>query len=120
MLGWLTKLVLLFAVLGVLLFDGIAIAVNNMTAQDEANIAAQAAAESYKSTHDLQAAYSAAVAAVAGKNEKVLPRSFVIATDGSVHLVLRRETTTLVTHYFGALQKYERAEVSGEATAPPS
>jgi hypothetical protein len=119
-LGWLTKLVLLFAMLGVLLFDGIAIAVNNMTAQDEANMAAQAAADTYKATHDLQAAYSAAVAAVADKNEKVLTRSFVIAADGSVHLVLRRETTTLVMHHIGALQKYERAEASGEAAAPPS
>ena len=119
-LGWLTKLVLLFAVLGLLLFDGIAIGVNNITAQDDANSAAQAAADNYKTTHDLQAAYSAAVAAAADSNEKVLPRSFVIATDGSVHLVLRRETTTLVLHHIGALQKYERVEVSGEASAPPS
>lgn len=119
-LGWLTKLVLLFAVLGLLLFDGIAIGVNNVTAQDDANLAAQAAAEAYKNTHDLQAAYSAAVAAVAADNEKVLPRSFVIAADGSVHLVLQRETRTLVLHYVKALRKYERVQVSGEAAAPPS
>jgi hypothetical protein len=119
-LGWLTKLVVLFAVVGVLLFDGIAIAVNNVTAQDEANTAAQAAADSYKSTHDVQAAYSAAVAAAADDNEKVLPRSFVINPDGSVNLVLRRETRTLVLHHVGALRKYERVDASGEAAAPPS
>jgi hypothetical protein len=119
-LGWLTKLVLLFAVLGVLLFDGIAIGVNNVKAQDDANQAAQAAADTYKTTHDLQAAYTAAVAAAANGNEKVLPRSFVIAADGSVHLVLRRDTTTLLVKYVGALKKYERVEVSGEAAAPPS
>jgi hypothetical protein len=119
-LGWLTKLVVLFAVVGVLLFDGIAIAVNNVTAQDEANLAAQAAADSYKSTHDLQAAFTAAVAAASDDNEKVLPRSFVINPDGSVHLVLRRETRTLVLHHVGAFQKYERVDASGEAAPPPS
>jgi hypothetical protein len=119
-LGWLTKLVVLFAVLGLMLFDGIAVAVNNVNAQDDANMAAQAAADVYARTHDLQAAYTAAVAATADNDEKVLPRSFVIGSDGSVQLVLRRETTTLALHYFGALKKYERAEANGKADAPIS
>jgi hypothetical protein len=118
-LGWLTKLVVLFAVLGVLLFDLIAVAVNNVTAQDEANLAAQAAADAYHANPDIQVAYQAAVDAVADGGELVLPRTFVIDPDGTVHLVLRRDTRTLVLHHVGALRKYERVEASGEAAPPP-
>jgi hypothetical protein len=118
-LGWLTKLVVVLALGGVVAFDGIAVAVNNVTAQDDANAAAEAGAATYRGTHDLQASYAAAVAAVTNGNERVLPREFRIDPDGSVHLVLRRETRTLLMHHVGALRQYEHTDAHGDASPPP-
>ena len=118
-LGWLTKLVVLLAVLGVLAFDGIAITVNNVTAEDDANTVARAAADAYHTTHDVQAAYNAALEAVPNSRDSLLPRRFSIDPDGTVHLVLRRETRTLVVHHISALRHYEITDADGDATPLP-
>jgi hypothetical protein len=114
-LGWLTKLMVVLLLSGVVLFDFVSVGVARMSASDDANTAAQAAASEWVHSHDVQTAYDAAVAVISSPAEHVLIRGFSIATDGSVHLLLRRDVTTLVAYRIGPLKKYTVVTTQGEA-----
>ena len=114
-LGWLTKLTVTLLLFGVVLFDSVSIGVARMSAADDANNAASAAASEWQATHDVQAAFNAASAAITNSNEKLLTRGFTVSPDGTVHLFLRRSATTLVLYRIGALKKYGTITATGEA-----
>lgn len=116
-LGWLTKVVVVLALAGLVVFDTMAVAVAHVSAQDDANTAAMAASDVWhaqRGQHDLQAAYNAAAGAVEGKGESVLTAGFTIDPDGTVHLRLRKQATTLMLYRLGGLKKYATVTVSGE------
>jgi hypothetical protein len=117
-LGWLTKLMVVMLLVGVVLFDFVAVGVSRMSATDDANTAAQAASQEWEHSHSVQLAFNAAVEAISNPSERVLVRGFSISADGSSHLLLRRETTTLVAYRIGALKKYTTVIAHGEASAP--
>jgi hypothetical protein len=117
-IGWLTKIVVVMAVAGVVLFDSGSIGVARLDAEDDANGAAQSAGFEWRDSHDLQAAYEAAVGSLASPDETILTRGFTIDPDGTVHLVLRRNVPTLVTHRIGPLKSLTVVRVAGEATPP--
>jgi hypothetical protein len=117
-LGWLTKLMVVLLLVGVVLFDFVSVGVARMSATDDANTAAEAASSEWIHTHDVQLAYNAAVEAVTNPAEHVLTRGFTISPDGSTHLLLTREATTLVAYRIGPLKKYTKVTATGEATAP--
>jgi hypothetical protein len=112
-LGWLGKLVIGFAVLGLIAFDGINIVVSNFGAADDASTAANAAADTYKVTHDINAAYQAAVKSVAGNGDTIETKTFVINPDGSVSLYVDRNPTTLWMHRIGPLKSWTHVRESG-------
>jgi hypothetical protein len=114
--GWLTRLVILFAVLGVVAFDGFTLMVSNFGAADDAGVAASAAADSFKATNDVQAAYGAAVSAVAGKGDTVETKTFTIDQGGKVTLTIDRAPTTLWMHRIGPLKKWTLVHQSGDGT----
>jgi hypothetical protein len=114
-LGWLTKLMAVLLLSGVVLFDFVSVGVARMSASDDANTAAQAASSEWNHTHSVQAAYDAAVQAISSPAEHVLVRGFQIAPDGSVQLLLRRDVTTLVAYRIGPLKKYTTVLAHGEA-----
>jgi hypothetical protein len=113
--GWLTKLTVVLAVLGVLLFDASALLVGRVTVADHADNAAQAAADSWRQQHSYQAALSAAQGAAS--SDEVVPDSLVISPDGSTTLALHREVSTLVLRHVPQLA--DLAEVTGTGTARP-
>ncbi|MGB8652163.1 MAG: hypothetical protein WCD35_16045 [Mycobacteriales bacterium] len=115
-LGWLTKLAASLALVGLLAFDGIALVTTNFTAADQATTAASAAADAYKSTHDVQQAYNAATAAVAADGDTIETKTFRVDPDGHITLVLHRTATTLWMHRIGALKKYTEITQTGEGT----
>jgi hypothetical protein len=117
-LGWLTKLMVVMLLVGVVLFDFVAVGVSRMSATDDANTAAQAAGQEWEHSHNVQLAYNAAVQAISNPSERVLVRGFSISADGSAHLLLRRETTTLLAYRIGPLKKYTTVTAHGEASAP--
>ena len=100
-LGWLTKLVAVLAVLGVLGFDAISLGAARFQAEDHAQLAARAAAESYRTGKDLQAAYDAAVAQVLEYGDTIDPQTFTVAPDGTVTLTLQRVASTMVVERIG-------------------
>lgn len=117
-LGWLTKLIVVIAIVGVALFDTLSIAAARLGASDDANTAAEAAVTSYHTSHNVQVAYQAAVDTLPSDSESLPPQQFVVEPDGSVNLVLVRTTTTLVAHRIGPLKKYAAVSVHGVATQP--
>jgi hypothetical protein len=112
-LGWLTKLVVVLAVLGVIAFDGISLVQARFQAADRATTAAAAAADEYHVSHDVQRAYNAAFATVHGE-DTIETTTFKVATDGTVTLRLHHVATTLVLHRIGAIKGWADAVETGE------
>ncbi len=97
-LGWLTKLVVVVTVLGVLALDGFAWASARVGAEDSAEQAGRAAVSSWEQTKNLQSAYDAALAEVVDSGDTIDAKGFTAAPDGAVTLTLHREVSTLVLH----------------------
>ena len=116
-LGWLTRLVLVLSVVGLVGFDGISLVAARFQAEDHAQSAVRAAAAAYDGPQDLQRAYDAAVAEVADKGDVVDAPSFSVAPDGTVTLTLRRTAQTLLLEKVGRLKPY--AEVERTVTGSP-
>jgi hypothetical protein len=118
--GWLAKIAVVLAVVGVIGFDGISVAAAHLSGTDDANQAASAAAFDYHMNHNAASALNAAADEITNKGEAIVPNSLSIDPDGSVHLLLRREATTLVLYRIAPLKKYTVITVSGEAPPPSS
>ena len=116
-LGWLTKLVVTMAVLGVIGFDLVALAAARFQAEDHAQTAVRAASEVYKTPNDLQAAYDAAYAAVAEHGDRIDPQTFSIAADGRVTLTLQRTASTMIVEKVAPLRPW--ADVERTVSARP-
>lgn len=113
-LGWLTRLVLVMAVLGLIGFDGVALVKTNFTASDHAITAASAGADSYRQTKNVQQAYDAAVAAVPG--DTIDPKLFLVnPTTGAVHLTVAEKVVTLWVYRISPLKKYTTVHASADA-----
>jgi hypothetical protein len=117
-IGWLTKLMVATAIIGLALFDTLSIGAAKLGASDDANTAAEAASADFRTSHDVQSAYKTALATLPSDSETIPPRQFVVQPDGTVDLVLHRTTTTLVVHRIGALKKYAFITVHAVATPP--
>jgi hypothetical protein len=116
-LGWLTKLVVVLGVLGVLGFDGVALVQSRFQAADRATAAASAAATDFATTKDLQKAYDAAFATLAD-GDTIETKTFTVSTDGKVSLRLHHTAVTLLLHKVGPLKRY--ADVVGTGEARPA
>ena len=95
-LGWLTRVVAVLAVLGLIGFDAFSLGANRFQAEDHAQTAARVAVESWAADKDLQKAYDAALAAVAATGDTLDAEAFTVAPDGAVTLRLRRDVPTLL------------------------
>lgn len=119
MIGWLSRLALTLGVLALVVFDGVALMTTTVSASDQATTAASAAADSYRSAHDVQAAYDAAVAAVAGDGDTVETASFHVGPDGHVGLRLRKTAATLWLQRVAPLEHFRHVTASGEGSPSP-
>ena len=117
-IGWLTKLMVAIAIVGLALFDSLSIGAAKLGASDDANTAAEAASAEYRNTHDVQSAYQAALDTLPSDSETIPPRLFVVEPDSTVQLVLRRTTTTLVAHRIGPLKRFDVITVHAVGTPP--
>lgn len=116
--GWLVKIALVLAIFGVAAFDTISVGVARLNGSDDASTAASAAAAEWKTTHNLNETVLAAQGAISNLDEQILPQSLTVDSDGTVHLLLRREATTLLMHKIGPLRKYTVVIVKGAAGPP--
>ena len=108
-LGWITRLVLLFGVAGLVLFDAISIGTTAMTLSDQGSTAAQAASEAWQTGNkSAQTAYNAAVAAAVGQNpdDVIATKDFRVDGDGTVHLTVSRTAPTLIVYRIGPIKNW--------------
>lgn len=94
-IGWMTKLAITAAIVGTLGFDGISVGVGHLSTAGDADNAVQAASQNFQTTHNLTAAYKAAVGAVKPQ-ESVGVTDFTIAADGTTSLTVTNTVHTLV------------------------
>lgn len=111
-LGWLTKLVVILGVLGLLAFDGISLVQARIQAADRATTAAIAAADEYRSSRDVQKAYDAAHATVVG-SDTIETSTFRVDATGTVTLRLHHEATTLLVQRIPPLRSWTDAVGTG-------
>lgn len=99
--GWLVKLVAVFAVVGVLVFDGVSVGIAQLAVTDSAAAAARAASLELSAGGTAQRAYEAALATSAQQDatDQVPVESFLVGAGGSVTLTVRRTAPTLVLHH---------------------
>lgn len=110
--GWLVRLVAVFAVLGVLVFDGMSFGVAELAVADTAAAASRAASNALAGGGTAQQAYDAArEAAVQDESINQVPvESFLVGADRSVTLTVRRSSPTLVLHLVPGSERWLVAE----------
>jgi hypothetical protein len=99
--GWLVRIVVILAVLAVIGYDAITTFQAQITVRDQASSAAVAGYDNYAWSHNVEAAYQAALADAHSSNpaDVIIPADFVVASDGSVTLRLSRPVHTVVARY---------------------
>ena len=117
-IGWLTKLIVVIAVVGVILFDVISVSAARLGAEDDASQAATAAGFEWRASHDIQTAYQAALNSLPSDSESIPPKSFVIDNAGVVRLVVHRVTRTMLVQHIGPLKHFTVVTAHGESDPP--
>lgn len=112
-----TRLVVVLAIVGVIGFDGVSVVASRVSTENDAQTAAYAASAAWHAAPNIDAAYEAAVASVAGKGETVLTHQFTVDPDGTVHLVLRSRTRSVLLEHIGALRHYTVTVEHGDANS---
>ncbi len=108
-LGWLTRLTVVLALVGLVGFDLVSVGVGRLQAEDRAQGAAREAVRAYADTADVQRAYEAALADLDGVDavaDTIAPATFVVSSDGSVTLTLTHTATTLVLDRIGPARQW--------------
>ena len=105
-LGWLTKLIVLVSLLGVVGFDAVTLGAAPFTTEDHAQTAARAAGEAYRATPNPQTAYDAALESIVTTGDTIDAPTFAVAPDGSVTLTVRHETATLLVSKVPQLRRF--------------
>jgi hypothetical protein len=119
-LGWLTKVTVVLAVLGVFAFDAISLAVGRLQTEDRGNNAARAAVTAYAGTQDVQHAYETALARIAESEptDTVDPATFSVAQDGTVTLTIEHTAPTMLVDRIGPLRDLATFRVT-VSNSPP-
>ena len=116
--GWLTKLVVTIALVGVCAFEVVSIAVTKVSAKDDATTAAFEASQNWQDSGDLQQAFATAEAYALAHGGTIEPENFdVDQSDGRVTLTIRKEATSLFLSRISAAKKWFVIEETGNARA---
>ncbi len=118
-LGWLTRLTVTLAVLGLIAFDAISLGVGRMQAEDRAITAARAAVTAYGESKDVQRAYDAAVATLDDPvADSIDPTRFTVTSDGAVTLTVEHVAQTMLVEKVGPIRHWTTSR--GTTTATPA
>ncbi len=115
-MGWLVKVTVVLALIGVVAFDAISIGTTRLSVEDQGNVAARTASENWQRTHDANDALAAASQAATEQNplNVVVPSTFRVDLDGTAHFTMEREASTLVAHYVGPLRRLCLVDAAAE------
>jgi hypothetical protein len=119
-LSWLTRIVVGIAVTAVIGFDSLSIAVTHVSAKDDANAAAVAASQAWRAAHgDADATLHAAEISASEHGETVIPDSVTADPDGTIHLRIRHEASTLLVRHLGPWRSWAQVVVKGSGRSAP-
>lgn len=106
-LGWLVKLAVILALVGVIAYDAFAIAYNHVAASDDARSVANAASDVLiLKNASKRAAIETAEDRASTRGVDLNVEELVINRDGSVEVTVHRSVDTIVTKYLGPLADY--------------
>lgn len=114
--GWLIQLVVFMAVLALVAYEVITVAVTAINLEDDAREVARAAAQAYGSRQNLAAATGAAET-VASELEVGLEA--VSEVDGTIRVDVVKTADTLLVHRLGPLEDLARTSATGRARWRP-
>jgi hypothetical protein len=101
-IGWLTRIVVVMAIVGVIGFDAMAIVQGHVTASDEADEIAQDAHDTWSDTHNVDKAYATASGEVKAKGDSIPKGGFTIEPKtGYVTIKVQHSVDTIVAKRFG-------------------
>ena len=112
-----TRLVAILGVVGVLGYDGFSIVSSHVSTENDAQTAAYAASQSWHNSPNVDTAYQAAVASLAGTGDTVLVQGFAVDPDGTIHLLVRHTAKTLVFAHIPPLKKLTVVTEHGDANS---
>jgi len=106
--GWLLKIVLVGAAVGLVGFDALSVATVRLGVVDQGEMAARTGSDRWNDSKDIQLAYDAAASAaeLANPNNSIDADTFRVDRNGTVHLRISRDATTLVLHRVGRLRSW--------------
>lgn len=113
----LVRLVIFFALLGLVLFEAGSVIWSRLSVQDTADAAATTAVTAYRDSKDVRVAEQEALRTVEDKDETAQMTFFQVHADGSVTVRVRKTAQTLVIQHVGFLDGFTRAR--GSATIEP-
>jgi uncharacterized membrane protein YebE (DUF533 family) len=108
-LGWLARIALVVAIVGVIGFDAIAIAQVHVRADDAASQAADQAATTWQATHDFARTVLVARTAAAQDDMTVAAKEVKVQPDGSVTVTVHGHVDTTVAKYVPGVQDLTNA-----------
>ncbi len=110
-MGWLLRLTLVFVLIGLVLYDAIAIAYGKVAAADDARIVARAATDAMVLKRaSPKEAVKLAENRAESRGIELEPDSIAVSKDGSVTVVVNREINTLVTYRVGPIAHWAQAD----------
>ena len=113
------RTIIAFALVALVINEIGQILMTEVHAHNAAGAAAQAAATTYKGTHNLAEAHQAAVDAMAGEDPKAkLVKITINTTQYTATAVVKETANTLVVSRLSFLQKYGEVRASEEEVAP--
>jgi hypothetical protein len=118
-IGWLGRIAITVALVGIMLFDGIAMIRGHLHAENTAQAAADAAASTFTSTHDYEAALTAARTAAIDGDETMSATGFSIA-HGFVIVTLDGHVDTLILGHVPGLSGAANPTITIREALPAS
>jgi hypothetical protein len=113
-LGWLTRVLVTFTLVAAVGFDGLSIGVAHVGASADADTAARAASQAWLSNGgNAPETLVAAEQAISQHGETLVAGSLIVATNGTAHLEVRREASTVLVRRLGPLKSWADVVVKG-------
>ncbi|MCU1602666.1 MAG: hypothetical protein JWO22_3375 [Frankiales bacterium] len=117
--GWLTKLALVVAVIGFLGYDGVSIATAHVSASDRANTLASEAADDVRQSHDINKSYLVIRAEAEAEGDTLAPKDFQVSSNGNVTIILGHKANSLWMDHISAFRHFLSIRATGTG-APAS
>jgi hypothetical protein len=114
-LGWLTKVIVVMTLIGLLVVEGLSIVSARISGKDVANGVALAGSEGYAHKKSAKTALRAAQAEAMSHGAEIVPGTFLVARDGRVTVTVRQTARTVLIYRVEQTRKWAQIDSDGNA-----